>query len=209
MVIFQFKIQNQVRIVIKFHFFSSFFPFFFFFLIEQITPARFWPFYTPSHFVGTGVVISTGNFGEIKKIKFESAEVLKKENKPLTYADKIVAVKDQKGKFHDFVEGQYNLCHEVSCILTLHPYIINYIGGVEFGYAMTQRVGIVMEYMPTNLRKAIKHDSRLDSLEIKLQISKKIASGMNFLHSLNPSILVSFSLFFFFEINQSNEFFLA
>ena len=60
-----------------------------------------------------------------------------------------------------------------------------------------QRVGIVMEFVPNNLRNAIENDSSLREIDNQLKIAKQISSGMNFLHSLTPPILVSskFSLF--------------
>ena len=51
------------------------------------------------------------------------------------------------------------------------------------------RVGIVMEFISTNLRKAIVNDNRLKDIMNQINIGKQIASGMNFLHSLNPYIL--------------------
>ena len=47
-----------------------------------------------------------------------------------------------------------------------------------------------MELMDTNLRNAIETNKQLRDRVIQLEISKQIASGMNFLHSLNPNILV-------------------
>ena len=58
-----------------------------------------------------------------------------------------------------------------------------------------------MEFVSTNLRKAIETDSRLQNFKVRLELSKQIASGMNYLHSLNPYILVnniSFNIFIIF-----------
>lgn len=51
------------------------------------------------------------------------------------------------------------------------------------------RVGIVMELMNVSLRGAISKDPRLKERKVQLNIAKQVASGMNFLHSLNPYIL--------------------
>jgi hypothetical protein len=47
-----------------------------------------------------------------------------------------------------------------------------------------------MELMDTNLRDAIESNKQLRDRVVQLEIAKQIASGMNFLHSLNPHILV-------------------
>ena len=46
-----------------------------------------------------------------------------------------------------------------------------------------------MEFISTTLRKAIENDNRLKNIMKQMNIGKQIASGMNFLHSLNPYIL--------------------
>lgn len=67
------------------------------------------------------------------------------------------------------------------------------------------RLGFLMEFVPGNLRvrkinfilissnifgkDALRKDARLKSREIQLNMARQIASGMNFLHSLNPPIL--------------------
>ena len=53
------------------------------------------------------------------------------------------------------------------------------------------RVGIVMEFICSNLRNYIENDSRLREIDNQIKISKQISSGMNFLHSLNPFVLVN------------------
>jgi len=52
------------------------------------------------------------------------------------------------------------------------------------------RIGVMMEFMDTDLRKAIKKFPKLKERIVQFSITKKIASGINFLHSLNPHILV-------------------
>lgn len=42
----------------------------------------------------------------------------------------------------------------------------------------------------TNLKQAIQTNPRLQEINNQLMIAKQIASGMNFLHSLNPCVLV-------------------
>lgn len=44
--------------------------------------------------------------------------------------------------------------------------------------------------MNTDLRKAIASDARLKEKKVQYNIAKQIASGMNYLHSLNPDVLV-------------------
>src|SRR5579885_2858113 len=46
-----------------------------------------------------------------------------------------------------------------------------------------------MEFISTNLRKAIVNDNRLKDIKNQINIGKQIASGMNFLHSLEPYVL--------------------
>lgn len=46
--------------------------------------------------------------------------------------------------------------------------------------------------METDLRNAIKVFSELENETNQLKIAKQIVSGMNFLHSLKPYILVSY-----------------
>lgn len=64
---------------------------------------------------------------------------------------------------------------------------MNYISGVEL--KSPQRVGIVMELMEHDLRTALMIFPQLYQRESQLNIMKQIASGMNFLHSLNPYVL--------------------
>ena len=59
------------------------------------------------------------------------------------------------------------------------------------------RVGIVMEFISTTLRKSIENDNRLKDIMKQINIGKQIASGMNFLHSLNPYILVKIKEYHF------------
>lgn len=69
--------------------------------------------------------------------------------------------------------------------------------------------------MATNLQKAIVSDERLKDLNIQIRIAKEIASGMNFLHSLQPSVLVNLKLIDFHKIKfevlasrfETNEYF--
>ncbi len=64
---------------------------------------------------------------------------------------------------------------------------MDYYGGLK----LKSRVGIVMEFISTNLRKAIENDARLKEKPNQINIAKQIVSGMNFLHSLDPYILVN------------------
>lgn len=73
--------------------------------------------------------------------------------------------------------------------------VVNYIGGLYLGDGSVNnafRAGIVMEFVPSTLRSSIEKDERLKDIHTKFRIAKQIASGMNFLHSLNPFILVTF-----------------
>jgi len=65
---------------------------------------------------------------------------------------------------------------------------VNYIGGLQLNNP--DRVGIVMKFISTTLRKSIENDSRLKDKKIQIDIGKQISSGMNFLHSLNPYVIV-------------------
>ena len=47
-----------------------------------------------------------------------------------------------------------------------------------------------MEFVSTNLRKCIENDIRMKDIRNQINIGKQISSGMNFLHSLNPHVLV-------------------
>ena len=67
-------------------------------------------------------------------------------------------------------------------------FLVNYIGGLQLYNPV--RVGIIMEFVSTTLRKGIENDNRLKNIEIQLSIGKQISSGMNFLHSLKPYVLV-------------------
>lgn len=107
---------------------------------------------------------------------------------------------DLIGETHNFIQEAYALSHEVSCTLILHPHLVNYIGGVQLGSTLAsnpQRIGVVMELMETNLRDLIRRDKRLSIPEIGLKLAKQIASGLNFLHSMNPYILVKRNSFFY------------
>lgn len=71
---------------------------------------------------------------------------------------------------------------------------MNYIGGLRLGKGIPNdawRVGIVMEFVDSNLRSAIESNPVLRDFHAQLKVAKQIASGMNFLHSLNPLILVT------------------
>ena len=70
----------------------------------------------------------------------------------------------------------------------LKQLVVCYIGGLDL--SNPGRVGVVMEFVSTTLRNAIEKDGRLKDLQTQLLISKQIVSGMNFLHSLNPYVLV-------------------
>lgn len=72
------------------------------------------------------------------------------------------------------------------------------MGGLNLGRGFPDnpwRVGIIMEFVWTNLRNLIQKDRRFECLDTQLNIAKQIASGMNFLHSLNPHILVNFLIY--------------
>lgn len=59
------------------------------------------------------------------------------------------------------------------------------------GRAGREKVGIVTEFVNgINLELAIRDLPQLKELENQLYVAKQIVSGMNFLHSLNPYILV-------------------
>ena len=47
-----------------------------------------------------------------------------------------------------------------------------------------------MEFVSSNLRSFIEKDKRSREMSNQIRIAKQISSGMNFLHSLNPYILV-------------------
>lgn len=78
-------------------------------------------------------------------------------------------------------------------------WLVNYIG-YYLGSA-NKSSGILMEYIRLDLRRALMVDERFKELSVKLLIAKQVASGMNFLHSLTPYILVNkylkLVLFFF------------
>ena len=133
-------------------------------------------------------VIASGNFGTVSRAILKSESHFRQKNINTSYAGQIIALKDPKGKNHNFLQEQYALSHEISCTVILHPNIVNYIGGVHF--EKPQRFGIVMELMEITLRNAIEKRSELKNLEIQISIYKQIASGMNFLHSLDPYVLV-------------------
>ena len=48
-----------------------------------------------------------------------------------------------------------------------------------------------MEFVSSNLRSFIEKDQRSKEINNQIRIAKQISSGMNFLHSLNPPILVN------------------
>ena len=59
-----------------------------------------------------------------------------------------------------------------------------------------------MELMKTDLRKAIGQDSRFNERNIQFSVAQQIAAGMNFLHSLNPYVLVKTRIYLIiFKIN--------
>lgn len=161
---------------------------------EKTTPTRFWKWFYEDDFSGNMKELGKGKFGEVKQAKFVGAFYLKMSGRPLIYANKEVALKypfviDKP----DFIKQSNELSHEVSCTVLLHPCIINYIGGLSLGDGSQKnprRVGIVMELMECSLVSAIEKDSRLKKRIVQIQIAKQIASAMNFLHSLRPSILV-------------------
>lgn len=151
-----------------------------------MTPTRFWRWFHENDFQSF-LTVSSGNFGEVKKATFKDKLIFQSKTPPSLFSQNSVAIKDPKGSNHNFIQEQYELSHEVSCTVILHPSIVNYIGGVDL--RNPQRVGIIMELMDTNLRLAIQGDKRLKSLDVQLSIAKHICSGMNFLHSINPNIL--------------------
>lgn len=71
-----------------------------------------------------------------------------------------------------------------------HPSIINYLGGLSL--KNPNRVGTVMEFVFSDLRRAIQKETvpQLKDRKNQFIVAKKIASGMNFLHSLVPYVLV-------------------
>ena len=66
---------------------------------------------------------------------------------------------------------------------------MEYVGGLMLKNPW--RVGIVMEFVSTTLRKWIENDVKMKDIKNQISIGKQIASGMNFLHYLNPHILVN------------------
>lgn len=54
------------------------------------------------------------------------------------------------------------------------------------------QLGVITEFLKTTLHQAIRKDARLSKPKMQLHIAKQMASGMSFLHSLNPCILVRF-----------------
>ena len=105
----------------------------------------------------------------------------------------------------------HSLSHEVSCTLILHPNIgknhlkeskkfnlifyflkklkkVNYLGGLHL--SKPESIGVVIEFVSSNLRNFIEKDERSREINNQIRIAKQISSGMNFLHSLNPYILV-------------------
>ena len=65
---------------------------------------------------------------------------------------------------------------------------MNYLGGLYL--ENPQRIGVIMEFVSSNLRSFIEKDERSKEINNQIRIAKQISSGMNFLHSLNPYILV-------------------
>lgn len=51
------------------------------------------------------------------------------------------------------------------------------------------RVGIVLEEMETDLEFFIQTETLINDISVQYNIGKKVASAMNFLHSLHPPIL--------------------
>lgn len=164
----------------------------------QATPPRFWHFFEEDDFIILDFIAS-GNFGEVKRAQFKTAEFLEKQNRNTTHANEVVALKDPQNREHDYILEQYSLSHEMSCTILFHNNLVNYFGGVDFGegtISSPQRVGIVMEYVVYNLECLIRNDCRLLKEEIQLHIAKQISLGMNFLHSLKPCVLVKTNFIF-------------
>ena len=68
---------------------------------------------------------------------------------------------------------------------------MNYLGGLFlYDRENGRRIGVVMEFVSSNLRSFIEKDERSKEINNQIRIAKQISSGMNFLHSLNPYILV-------------------
>lgn len=160
------------------------------------TPPRFWLFFNESDFSEDFTYISSGNFSEVRKTSFQFKEHLKRYNRPLALSGVDVAIKDFKGFVHDWLEEQYYVSREIVCNMVTHPNLINYYGGVQL--SSPQRVGLIMEYISIDLRTSIEIDERFSNFYVQLDVAKQIASGMNFLHSLNPYILVFKLQNFFF-----------
>lgn len=156
----------------------------------RITPTRFWSYFEGDSFENHSI-ISQGNFSEVIKVRVKDSYDFT-QNKTLgIYVGQEVAVKDPKGEKHDVIQEVYSLSQEISCTVIFHPFIVKYIGGVNLGHGHTQRVGVVMELMKTDLRAAIKENIGLKNLSTQMKIAREIASGMNYLHSLNPFVLVT------------------
>lgn len=115
----------------------------------------------------TAVLYASGTFCQI------TSEIL---------GSKHVIVKRQFTT-RDFIEQVDDLSYEVNCTLLPHPNIIRYLGGM----ATNTGIGIVIESLGADLRSIIQSNLKNVNLMHAIQ---DIACGMNFLHSLNPHILV-------------------
>lgn len=159
----------------------TYYSFFFLKHLDDISLTRFWRVFLPSDFESGFQHIATGNFGSVKQVTFKKTL----SNSSHIFAGKNVALKEPKHRKSNFVEEQDSFSYEISCTLILHPNIVNYIGGV--GLYFPERIGIIMELLQTNLRDFI--SKNVIEMNFQLYIAKQIASGMNFLHSLNPHVL--------------------
>ena len=57
------------------------------------------------------------------------------------HAGKRMAVKDPLGGPHDFIEEVSYLSYEISCCMIGHPYVVEYVGGVQLGMGVPQNPG--------------------------------------------------------------------
>lgn len=137
-------------------------------------------------------IIANGNFGNVKKSKFINFNLFEN-NQAIIDSIQEVAIKETKGNEHNWIKEIYQLSHEVISTILFHPNLVNYIGGVSLGDATKdnpQRVGTIMEYIPNHLRFCIKEHPAFLNPKLQTQIAKQIASGVNFLHSLHPPVIV-------------------
>lgn len=88
----------------------------------EVTPTRFWKwFYLKDFDENSFETIARGNFGEVRKAKFQNLQALQVKQRPSFYADTWAALKSPLGEKHNFTKQIHDLCHEVSCAVILHP----------------------------------------------------------------------------------------